>query len=371
MASGELSLRKKVVFSFVVLFVFFGVAEIAVRGWVYYLRENYTRYETTTGQPYLVPGEHGRSSDPVVINRDGFVGEELQPDGPDLFRIVALGDSNTFGHGSRSHAYPAVLGRMLAERDRPGRRYEVVNAGIEGLDSHQALYRLRAKVVDLEPDVVVIYIGWNDLMKFDPLGQSGRGAASALSRFVDRLWLVKGIRKLVFVYLRPRIDPPLTGASSLTNRFERFRPGSYIENLHTMIREIREIGAEPVLMTLATVVRPDDTAEMLVDAGVFFPYYPSAYAVGDFLVLVDAYNRAVAEVAAMESVPVVDLKGYFEARPDYRSLFFDTMHPTRRGYELVAENVLHTLDASGLLDEGGATGTKRARAGAPAVAPVD
>jgi lysophospholipase L1-like esterase len=239
---------------------------------------------------------------------------------------------------------------MLDDREAPGRRYEVINAGIEGMDSREALYRLRQKVLDLGPEVVIIYIGWNDLMKYDPLGQAGQGVVPAASRWIDRLWLVKGIRKLMFVYLMPRVSPPLTGPESHTGKFEGFRPDQYIENVRTMIREIREHGAEPVLMTLTTVVRPDFTAEDVVQAGVYLPYYPSAYAVRDFLDLVDAYNRAVLEIARDEDVPVVDLYGTFMARPDFRSLYFDTMHPTREGYGIVARTALDVLDDTGLLD---------------------
>ena len=95
--SSELSIGKKLAFSLVVLCLFLGLAEVGVRGWVYYLREEYTRYEATTGMPYLLSGIHTRRADPVVINHDGFVGNELLQDTPDLFRVVALGDSNTFG----------------------------------------------------------------------------------------------------------------------------------------------------------------------------------------------------------------------------------------------------------------------------------
>lgn len=349
MASNQLSMGKKIAFSLGMTLLFFALAEIGLRAWVYYLREDYTRYASTTGMPRLVPGIHGRGDDPVVVNQDGFVGDELEPEAPDLFRIVALGDSNTFGHGSRRYSYPAQLGRMLDDRESPKRRYEVINAGIEGMDSREALYRLRQKVLDLGPEIVIIYIGWNDLMKYDPLGQAGQGAVPAASRWIDRLWLVKGIRKLMFVYLMPRVSPPLTGPESHTGKFEGFRPDQYIENVRTMIREIREHGAEPVLMTLTTVVRPDFTAEDIVQAGVYLPYYPSAYAVRDFLDLVDAYNRAVLEIARDEDVPVVDLYGTFMARPDFRSLYFDTMHPTREGYGIVARTALDVLDDTGLL----------------------
>jgi lysophospholipase L1-like esterase len=111
-------------------------------------------------------------------------------------------------------------------------------------------------------------------------------------------------------------------------------------------------------MTMITVVRPGDSAQDLVKARVFFPYYPSAYAVGDFLDLVAAYNRAIRAVAKDEGIPIIDLEAVFGARPDYRELFIDTMHPSQVGYELVAASALEVLEKEHLLggEAGAASG---------------
>src|SRR5262245_36331581 len=134
-----LSTRKKVLFGSIATVIFLLLTELGLRVWIYYFRDEYARIDALTGTPYLVPGVHRSGEGAVVVNSAGFVGNELEAEGPNLWRIVALGDSNTFGHGSPTHAYPARLGQMLKARERDGRRYEVVNAGIEGLDSEQAL----------------------------------------------------------------------------------------------------------------------------------------------------------------------------------------------------------------------------------------
>jgi lysophospholipase L1-like esterase len=267
---SHLTTTKKLAFSIIAIVSFFTLVEVGLRIWVYYFRDEYARYDTLTGIPYLVPGIHRDST--VVVNSSGFVGAEIRPRTPDLWRIVALGDSSTFGHGSPLHAYPAVLGRMLEEKATPGRQYEVVNAGIEGLDSAQTLARLEQKVLSLQPNVLLVYVGWNDLMKFDPRGQARSDSLASLSRGLDGLWFIKGMRKLIFVELRPRIDPPATGPASRTGRFSDFEPKVYISNLRRIIAEGRAAGAAPALMTMITVVRPGDSAQDLVKARVFFPY---------------------------------------------------------------------------------------------------
>jgi len=347
--SRRLSAGKKIGFSILTTVLFLVAAEFGVRGWVYYLREPYERFDTETGTFELVPGVHRAPGADVVVNSQGFVGKELEPGGEDLWRIVALGDSNTFGDGNDVHTYPVKLESRLKGREAPGHRFEVINAGIQGLDSGQALRRLESKVLALDPDVVTIYIGWNDLMKYDPLGQVKETVVSSASRTVDSLWLVKGMRKLLFFYLRTWLNPPATGPGSRTGRFTDFDPTIFSENVIRMLHLVREQGADPVLLTLPTVVRREMTIEDVRGAGIYFPYYSSAYAVGDLVDLVASYNRAIRRIAAQEQVPVVPLDQLFEARSDYRSLFYDTMHPTKKGQEFIADELSAALEDADLL----------------------
>jgi hypothetical protein len=162
-------IRKSVVFAGVLIALVLGLAEGTVRIWAWFFRESFARWDPSTGTFVLLPGHHRTELGWVLVNRDGFVGEELAPDGPDLWRIVAMGDSCTFGGGNAVDTYPAMLEGRLKVRERPGLRYEVVNAGISGLNSELVLHRLRSVVPRLDPDVVTIYVGWNDLMKVEPL----------------------------------------------------------------------------------------------------------------------------------------------------------------------------------------------------------
>jgi len=344
--SPQLGVGKSLLFSAVLLLAFFLVAELGVRGWVYFAREGHERFDLATETFVLVPGEYRGE---MRINSAGFVGDELQPDAPDLFRIYALGDSCTFNEGSRTASYPALLGSRLSGRTAEGLRYEVVNAGVQGLNSQLALNRLRSKGPEVGPEIVTIYIGWNDLMKFDPTAQGTDGRWAGVARALDRLWLVKGLRKLVFFHVRPLLSPPKTGPESRTGRFRDFVPAVYEANLREIVRTARELGARPLLLTLPTVVREDMTADELRAAGVMFPYFPGGNAVGDFLDLVAAYNRAIRRVAAEEEVPYVDLAEQFAELPDVRPLFYDTMHTTVAGRRVIADALEQGLERHGLL----------------------
>lgn len=72
--------------------------------------------------------------------------------------VLALGDSLTFGTGaSPETAYPSVLARLSG--------WNVVNAGVPGHTSAQALERLPALLAEHQPALVIVSIGGNDLLR--------------------------------------------------------------------------------------------------------------------------------------------------------------------------------------------------------------
>lgn len=349
-AEPQFGWRKTLLFSAILIGLFLGLAELAVRVWAYTLRDDAERFDAATQTFVLVPGEHRSGWVTARVNADGFAGADLKAEHRALFRIVAVGDSCTYGDGNETHTYPAMMQQRLDTRSRPEREYEVVNAGISGLNSGLALRRLKSKVLPLEPDVVTIYLGWNDLMKFDPVGQTRTTTASSVARLMDNLWLVKGLRKLIFFYVRPRLAPPATGPESRTGRFADFDPDIYADNMREIIAAVRGGGARPVLLTLPTVVRPEMNAAQLRDAGVVFPYFGSAYGVGDFLDLVAAYNRTIFAIGRELDVPVIDIAHAIAQVDDPVEYLFDTMHSKPKGMDLISGRVVEGLADLGLLD---------------------
>jgi lysophospholipase L1-like esterase len=120
------------------------------------------------GLPYeLVPGRKGTYAGvEVAINSLGQRGPEVtvaKP--PGTYRVVALGDSLTFGYGApQDGTWPAALERLLAQ-DRPALRasaVQVLNLGVSGYNSDNEARALEAKALPLDPDLIVVGYFLND-----------------------------------------------------------------------------------------------------------------------------------------------------------------------------------------------------------------
>lgn len=72
--------------------------------------------------------------------------------------VLALGDSLTYGTGASAEtSYPTVLAELTG--------WNVVNAGVPGDTSAQALARLPALLAEHSPKLVIVSIGGNDFLR--------------------------------------------------------------------------------------------------------------------------------------------------------------------------------------------------------------
>lgn len=331
-----LSWPKAVVFSILPVLFLLLIGEGGLRVYSWYFRTAYERYNVSTGRLELVPNLQVTipGGPRIRINSKGFVGGEFSDVKPaGVHRVFAVGDSCTFA-GDWDISYSAFLGKLL---NADGRRFEVINAGIEGYNSEYALGRLKDDILKYDPDLVTIYIGWNDLMKVSPSNMSSSGQVSWLGEALNHSYLYKGLSKVMFFYVRPLLmKPGLTGDESELHVFDRFVPATYEENVSAMVTLLRERNVRVLLLTRPTVLVPKMSAEDLRTQNVFFPFFPEAYSVPRLLSLHDAYNNSVRRLAERMQVPLVDLDEIFNQR-NKRPLFWDTMHPSAEGHQVIAD----------------------------------
>lgn len=136
----------------------------------------------------------------VAFNELGLRDAPIRPRAAGEVRIVAVGDSVTFGWGvATADSYPEQLERELGRR--VGRPVNVVNGGVGGYNSTQELAFLREDGLALGPDLILLLYVTNDIERLgDPSGpgaaRSPRGMPppEALALGLGRSWLYRFAR---------------------------------------------------------------------------------------------------------------------------------------------------------------------------------
>ncbi|MFN7695032.1 MAG: GDSL-type esterase/lipase family protein [Burkholderiales bacterium] len=141
----------------------------------------------------------------MACSRPPVKGERVPPGAP----VLALGDSLTYGTGATAGtAYPAVLAGLTG--------WQVVNAGVPGHVSAQALERLPGLLNEHRPALVLLGIGGNDFLRRLDEAQTERNVRS----------LVEGARAggaqvLLIAVPRPTVAARLVGALEDHPLYER------------------------------------------------------------------------------------------------------------------------------------------------------
>lgn len=100
----------------------------------------------------------------TTANSMGYRGPEVQVEKPKgTYRIVLLGGSTTNGYGVNDDETIDAHMRRFLDGQFPGLCFEVVNLGLGGYDSYQDYERMRVDGTRLDPDLVVIHSGINDV----------------------------------------------------------------------------------------------------------------------------------------------------------------------------------------------------------------
>src|SRR5262245_40814790 len=286
---------------------------------------------------YLLPrGVRERFPFTMTTNRMGFRGEVLAREkAAGVLRVIAVGNSSTFGWGvNDDETYPASLARALGTI-LPGRRIEVMNAGVPGFASFQGRRLLEEQVLPLSPDYVVLAFGFNDSRRAASTDSAFAVAAGApaarAARVVRHLEIYRRLERLLG-RARPadRLSP-----TAEQRTVERVPVREYESNMLEMVRACAR--ARPIL--LAMVIPPeyrDGLLRVARESGVPFletrPYLLAR--------VQDPAVRAAhaAEIARHEEAWRADTSGGW-----HDPAYVDKIHPSALGHALLAEWVARTI----------------------------
>ncbi len=277
-------------------------------------RERYNARIVMSEDPALVWGLD--TGDPQV-NADGLRDRDFATAKPaDTVRILALGDSVTYGFSLPAEETFAKRLEARLNEDGGSRRYEVLNLGVGGYNTLQELAQLERKGRKYDPDLVLVVYTLNDVLDSKDLLRSigklrDAGPAAPWWR-----------RSRLASFVADRVAAPAPESPGQT-------PPRYFARLYD---EPESWGI--VEQGFAGFARVSDESGVPVVV-VIFPYLDDLrqYQYADL-------HARVAREAASRGLRVLDLLDVFLGRDasQLRISRADT-HPNERGHALAAERI--------------------------------
>jgi lysophospholipase L1-like esterase len=243
------------------------------------------------------------------FNPQGFRGATIDLEKrPGTYRIIAIGDSNTFGWDVDEGAnWPSQL-QGLFSASKPGT--EVINGGVWGYTSFQGLRRFK-EMLAFHPDLVLVSFGGNDAHPVTVPDAEYVRRHDRIDRIARATKKLRVAQLAVAVWDRAQM---MTGGGKLGPRVNL---DDYKSHLREIVRDGRAQGVRVVLLTRPYVGTSTDPASWKT----FAP----------------AYNAATIEVGRENNVPVIDVYAAFKEHPD---VFDDEAHFGVEGHRMAAE-LLH------------------------------
>jgi hypothetical protein len=301
-----------------------------------------TLYASRPGQP--LPG--------VSINSHGLRGAEpaARPDRP---RVLVVGGSGAFGHGvADDETFAARLAAL-----EPG--WEVLNGGVIGYLAQQELAAVVHDWIDLAPDAIVAFDGWNDA--YDPYwwslarpgGPPHPGVNSNFRVMEDRLadfWRVRTDPRFALAELARSIARSSTLFSLLTGGAaapelppagdDRAWLDPAVRHYVDSLRKLRDFAGVRGVQLLV-VVQPERSQRLAGKERTTLETWQRDFMPGDRYheSFPDSYARfrarAVAELAK-QRIQTFDASAALLAGAQGATLFLDPVHLSASGHAAMA-----------------------------------
>lgn len=309
---------------------------------VYFSSRDGNRFELEEGYENIVQWQ---------INSLGYRGPEFSWEKPEgTIRILIYGGSFVFDIRTAGEMdWPRQAEKILRQR---GHDVEIINAGIPGHMSFDAVGRLFTEGHRLNPDYVLICNKWNDLkyiISSEPLSRQFRPfVVGSDPRYEYQGSVDRGLCNLSQLYCRLRhwyyqskappeyVDRPNHDNFSNEATDEALR--QYRLHFEMFVDTARRLGVKPILMTQPLLITRDNSKE----ARAVIEYEKVRLSHEQLFIATDRADEVVREIARTSDVPLIDASASRVAGEV--KYFTDHVHMTREGSLEFAQVVADELE---------------------------
>ena len=287
--------------------------------------------ETLPGEPNLIgdsllgwrvkEGDNRQFGVPELthVNSRGLRNSEIPLQDASKKRILIVGDSSIYGVRVRDREN--ISGQLESKLQQDDARWQVLNGGCPGYSSWQVHRLLKERLLDYQPDWVIIGSLWSDTQGADAPDATRLGNTPMAWKYYSRLYLVTNAW-----YNRWRWqakDSPTVGfgLGPVLAQSNRVPLDDYRNNLIKISSLSKERGAKVAFLLLPGIHDVFDGTT------------------GDFR---EGYREVMRSVAASTNAPLADMPSHFiNGRED--RLFYDDVHPQTIGYTMIADELYKVL----------------------------
>lgn len=242
-------------------------------------------------------------------------------------RIMALGDSTTFGWGvENDETYPARLEALLKEK-YPNENIEVIDGGVPGYTSFQGLNHYKVNAGRYEPDIILFGYIVQDARKVAVTDKQQAIEAAGVGYLADSpLYKLRLVRYLAqrYEFIRSWLhNDDAKGKKDKKGGVYRVPLDEYRENIELFVKYANKTRSRLILFG--------------------FPLEVVGYT--------KAHRELLKKSAEELHLDHFDPSAYIAEAARRKTLYFpkDKGHPNAAGCQVIAEQVEKYLDESGIL----------------------
>ncbi len=249
------------------------------------------------------------------VNSRGLRNSEI-PIVPELEkRILIVGDSSIYGVRVRDREnISGQLQRILRKEDE---NWEVLNGGCPGYSSWQVKHLLADRLLDYQPEWLIIGALWSDTQGADAPDATRYGEQPMAWKFHSRLYMVSQAWYNRWKYTSDEAPHVGFGLGPVMAPTNRVPISDYKKNLHEIVKMASDRDIKVAFLMLPGV-------HDIIDG-----------TTGDFR---EGYRVAMKGIASHYDAPIAEMPTFFEGG-EARQLFFDDVHPKVNGYRTIAQEL--------------------------------
>lgn len=354
----------------VIVLVVLVTFEISSRIWLQYLAtpEQYQRYalytEVYTKDYQWAPHHYlnyyptpGYKKGLLSHNSMGYRGREFplkKPDG--VFRIAALGGSSTYDTKIEDNekTFTAQLERVLKHR-YGYKNVEVINAGVGGYDSWESLINLEFRVLDLDPDLVIVYPCSNDVharlvipssYRGDNSGKRKQWRGPSILPWEHSCFLRVLIRKVGFVFNKPELTRQVGLENFVCSPTIKYAWSNQSDNkILEVLKKNPPVYFRRNLTNMVAITK-EHNINIMFATWAYSSYFGDYTSTTQYRQGFKENNEVIKEIANNHKIPLFD---FAAVMPKEKGYWFDGRHVNEKGAKKKAELFADFIHKNGLI----------------------